>query len=424
MHSPRELTFNRHHTTTLHTRNTTHTYLPVHPDIRAEAKAYFKVVQAIHHQGRTKLALETHTLPPGMQRLVRRTATAIKPSSPTPQLTQHILEYTTQYMLNICQILHTHYQDIIDSAQPHTQSNNNIPLHIAGAWAEKRYNQHLTHSTKDRVNTMEVALQIDTAHYNTPTPTHTDRDPHTGRTESPAHTNTESCIWTPESLAYNDMTPNAWIRDSHISTPTPRPPTPPPFNHLKPQSMGHKGTHTQSQSLLMSTGDASGRVHSKTGQSFRVKTPMMTRPDKGKTPKQVYSEPSPSTAGGLSSLGSPQSYGAPPPPTHTRRHTRSRARAHTTQTQHILTNMSTQTCTLVHTDATQTDIQRPPHTGCTQNTQTNTSTQTHTVIHTHATQTVPLRPPTANRLIQTRARVRLHSRPHPDSSSPTPASLP
>ena len=266
-------------------------------------------------------------------------ANAIKPSSPTDKLRMLILESTTQCMTNICRLLHLHYQNIIDTAHSHTQTShpsNNIPLHIAGVWAEKRYKRMLTDTTRDRVNTMETALQ----------------NPHTATVSTPTPTDAGGVPYSP---------PYVYSPESWIATPTSpnRPLTPYPlYQPPKPRSVGRRRiNNTHSPSAPISTGDATGRVRSETGQLNRVKTRMMTRPFEGKAPAQVQSEPSPSpsTSGELSSPDSPWSGGTPPRHTHRR----TRPHAHTVGTQHIQTNTSTQTFTSIHTQAIQTDTHRP-----------------------------------------------------------------
>lgn len=148
-------THNTQRTTNRQDYITTHTNQAPDQNTRLQAKHYFKLVQATHHKEIVDNAITTNTYPMGMTRQVTRLTEFIKPSSPTEDTKALIALCTTQWLEQVMKTLQTHYTRTIEkSLQNLPQPANRLSLQIAMGWADKRYGQRLTSTSREKVHTL------------------------------------------------------------------------------------------------------------------------------------------------------------------------------------------------------------------------------------------------------------------------------
>ena len=112
-----------------------------------QTKLYFKILQAVHHLEILDCHVEKGTCPPGMKRQILKLSQFIKPSSPNDITSDKIKDNTMNWLRTNLQILHNHYNTVIQASIPQLRCFVEADYERALQWGRARYRHKLTPSS-------------------------------------------------------------------------------------------------------------------------------------------------------------------------------------------------------------------------------------------------------------------------------------
>ena len=121
-------------------------------------KAYFKLLQCIHHLEILNKCLADNTCPIGMKRKVDKLASCIKPASPDYPITAIVAAHTRSWMMDNIMALRNHYADLSEALHNDLRPFHPTALEKVIKWARSRYCRKLTPSSIDTLQTLKCIV--------------------------------------------------------------------------------------------------------------------------------------------------------------------------------------------------------------------------------------------------------------------------
>ena len=211
-------------------------------------KAYFKILQCIHHLEILENCLKTKVCPMGMKRKVEKLASFIKPASPDSFIQTVITAHTESWLWDCIMALRNHYADLADAIHSNLGPFQPAAECKAIKWARSRYRRKLTPSSIASLQRKLLITYTAVSHQPPPiiTPAPLTANPKRPPPSSTISTHPTTPLPTPIHKHSPTPTPTAKHNPAHTPGPKPNPahiPAANPNSGANPTST-HNPKHT------------------------------------------------------------------------------------------------------------------------------------------------------------------------------------